>query len=142
MKIYYYVFTPAGEVKQDVILARKNKYFYVVGAGETYGGIEHLCTAKLSIRHENKVINSDSTATNGCYLFSSTVKEITEEMKAFAVERAGKIQKIIKTQEEIREIEKNFNIQMIKAAGHRIAKAAEQGIQDEVIEDKERKGKL
>lgn len=142
MKIYYYVFTPAGEVKQDVISVRKNKYFYVVGAGEVYGGLEHLSTAKLSIRHENKVINSDSTATNGCYLFSSTVKEITEEMKAFAVERAGKIQKIIKTQEEIREIEKNFNIQMIKAVGHRIAKAADQGIQKEVTEDKEGKEEL
>ena len=99
--------------------------------------MEHLSIAKLSIRHENKVINSGSTATNGCYLFSSTVKEITEEMKAFAVERAGEIQKIIKTQEEIREIEKNFNIQMIKAAGHRIAKAGEQGIQEEVTEDNE-----
>ena len=108
MKVYYYLFTLDGEVEMDIISARRNKYSYAIEAGEFYGRREHCCSSKLSLDNENKVIGAESASVNGCYMFSASIKEITEDMKAFAVERMKKIREITKIQEETREIGKSF----------------------------------
>ena len=107
MKIYYYTFTPEGKVIKDNLTVRKNKYSYVIGAG-FYGGMEHRCPKKLYKEDEEVILCADSTALNGCYMFSGTIKEVTEEMKTFAVRRAEKIQELDRIRNEIYKIASDF----------------------------------
>lgn len=109
MKIYYYLFTPKGEVTKDIITARKNKYSFAIDPYTIYGGYEHTCSSKLGRESENKILGATSTASNGCYMYSTSISEITEDMRLFAVERAEKIQEIIRIEKETRKIGENFS---------------------------------
>lgn len=109
MKLYYYTFTPKGEVLKEIITSRKNKYSFAVDSCTVYGGYEHKCASKLSRDSENKILGATSTASNGCYMYSTTISEITDEMKDFAKKRFENISKIIELENTLKSLAENFN---------------------------------
>ncbi len=110
MKLYYYTFTPEGEVLKEVITARKNKYSFAIEPHTAYGGYEHMCSNKLSKESENKILGATSIAYNGCYMYSASISEITDEMKNFAKKRAESIGKVIELGNILHSLADNFNI--------------------------------
>ncbi len=109
MKIYYYMFTPDGNVVKEEIKARKNKSNYAVDAYAEYGGYEHHWMSYLHIKDENDIMGISSMAPNGCYMFSTTIKDITEEMRLFAQMRAKKVKEIMEIQKELENMKIQFN---------------------------------
>lgn len=109
MKLYYYTFTPKGEVLKEIIIARKNKYSFAIDSCTTYGGYEHKYASKLSAESENKIIGAASTASNGCYMYSTTLSDITDEMRNFAKKRFENISKIIELENTLNSLGGNFN---------------------------------
>ena len=110
MKLYYYTFTTKGEVLKEIIAARKNKYYFSIEPYTTYGGQEYMLASKLTKKSEDKILGATSTASNGCYMYSTTIREITDEMKDFAKKRAESIGKIIELENILRSLVNNFNI--------------------------------
>ena len=110
MKLYYYTFTPKGEVLKEIITARKNKHSFAIEPYTVYGGYEHRLASKLTKESENKILGAESTASNGCYMYSATICEITDEMKDFAKKRAERIGKIIELENILCSLANNFNI--------------------------------
>lgn len=110
MKLHYYTFTLDGEVKKEIITARRNKYSFAVGAYTEYGGREHKYATKLERESENKIIGETSTFPDGCYMYSSEISEITDGMKDFAKNRAEIVNKIIELEKEIQLFVENLKI--------------------------------
>ncbi len=108
MRIYYYMFTPDGNVVKEEIKARKNKDNYAIDAYTEYGGCEHRCISHLYIKNEDCIMGASSTSSNGCYMFSTTVNEITEGMREFSETRAEKIKKILEIEKELKERASKF----------------------------------
>lgn len=110
MKLYYYTFTPEGEVLKEIIIARKNKYSFAIDSCVVYGGYEHRCSSKLIRESENKILGATSTASNGCYMYSTAISEIIDEMKDFAKKRAESISKIVELENALRSLADSFNV--------------------------------
>lgn len=111
MKLYYYTFTPNGEVLKEIITVRKNKYTFAIDAYTFYGGYEHRCASKLSTESENKILGAANTASNGCYMYSTTLSDITDEMIDFAKKRSENISKIIELENTLNSLAENLNFE-------------------------------
>lgn len=109
MKLYYYTFTPDGEVLKDIITARKNKHTFAISPYTTYGGREYMCATKLNREQENQIRGAASTASDGCYMYSTTISEITDKMRDFAKKREEYVNKIIELEDRLHFLAKNFN---------------------------------
>ena len=110
MKLYYYTFTPEGEVLKEIITARKNKYSFTIEPYTVYGGYEHRLASKFTKESENKILGAISTASNGCYMYSASISQITDGMKDFAKKRAENIDKVIELENILRSLADNFKL--------------------------------
>ncbi len=108
MKVYYYTFTLDGSVIKEEIKARKNKSDYAIAAYTEYGGYEHLHISYLRMKDEGCIINASSASSNGCHMFSATIKDITEEMRLFSQVRAKKVKEIMEIEKELEERASEF----------------------------------
>lgn len=112
MKIFYFTFKYNGEVTVETLKARKNKEDFAVDAYTTYGGKLHERIGRFMFKDEGKILNYWNNY--DCYMYSTTVDKVSQEMIDFNKKRLEKVKQIEELEHSIENMAKNFRIESEK----------------------------